>query len=143
MQAKSFLQLALSTYQSNLSLLSVFYSQPFSINVIANPIGEVCPVHAKDFSSMRDKDYEKWADTEKNILFKYWMKSEFGNDFINVKGNCIYFKTDSYVIRTDRDNPETAVIFPLPSTLDDFINDCNRVGIELYWKENVVNKYFK
>jgi hypothetical protein len=45
--------------------------------MVANPIGEVCPAHAKDFSSMRDKDYDKWADTEKNILFKYWVNHPY------------------------------------------------------------------
>ena len=27
-------------------------------------------------------------------------------------------------------------VFPYPRTLDDFINDCKRAGIELEWREN-------
>jgi hypothetical protein len=149
MQAKPFLQIVKDKllepdkHSMNLFTVAGFYSQPFNFNIVANPIGEVCPVHAKDFSSMRDKDYETWLEAEGVILFKYWMKSEFGSDFTNVKDNCIYFQSDCYVIRVDKNRPETGVRLPLPQTLDDFISDCNRVGIELYWKDEVVKKYFK
>lgn len=30
-----------------------------------------------------------------------------------------------------------------PSTLDQFISDCQRAGIELVWKADIVEKYFK
>jgi len=151
MKAQSYLEVArnkfsasfLSDYPTTPYLMSSFYSQSFDVNMVANPIGEVCPVHAKDFSSMRDKDYDKWADVEKNVIFKYWMKSEFGSDFTNVKDNCIYFQSNCYVIRTDKNRPDTGVRLPLPQTLDDFISDCNRVGVELYWKEEVIKKHFK
>jgi len=33
--------------------------------------------------------------------------------------------------------------FPNPQTLNDFISDCQRAGIELTWKPEIINKYFK
>lgn len=126
--------------------IASFYSQPFNLNMIANPMGEACPAHQENISSEynieKDADYNNWMDAEKNILFKYWTQSEFGNDFCNVKDNCIYFQTDSYVIRTDKHKSESGIRFPLPKTLDDFIRDCERVGVELYWKEEIGKKYF-
>jgi hypothetical protein len=32
---------------------------------------------------------------------------------------------------------------PVPKTLSDFINDCDRIGAELIWNDWVVNTYFK
>ncbi len=154
MRAQSYLEIArdkfsvsfLSDYPTSPYLLSSLYSKPFEMSMVANPIGEVCPARQENIASVtreEDKDYDKWRKAEDDILFKYWMISEFGNDFYNLNDNCIYFLTDSYVIRTDKNKSETGVRLPLPQTIDDFIRDCNRVGIELYWKEEVVKKHFR
>lgn len=34
------------------------------------------------------------------------------------------------------------IIFPLPATLDIFISDCSRAGVELTWQQEVINNYF-
>ncbi len=33
--------------------------------------------------------------------------------------------------------------FPVPRTLDEFITDCARTPVELIWKQEIVDKYFK
>jgi len=76
-------------------------------------------------------------------IFKYWHKSEFSNDFVNVKDGCIWFRDSQYTIRTDKNNPLTGTILMTPRTVDDFVNDCSRVGIDLFWKEEIINKYFR
>lgn len=124
-------------------LMSSFYMQPFNMGALSNPLGEVCSTHALSQNiSGTDEEYNRWEEAEKKIIFKYWMPSEFENDFVNVNNNCIYFLNDYYMIRKDRNDPETGVRFPPPQTIDDFISD-NRAGVELYWKEEIVRKYFK
>lgn len=124
-------------------LLATFYSMPFDIEILSNSLGESCPANHTHDNDNEEAEYDAWKDAEKKILFKYWMCSEFKSDFYNVKDNCIYFLSDHYMIRQDKNNPETEIKLPLPETVDDFIRDCERAGIELYWKDEVVKKYFK
>jgi len=40
-------------------------------------------------------------------------------------------------------HPQNIVMSILPKSLNDFISDCQRAGIELTFKQEVINKFFK
>jgi hypothetical protein len=67
-----------------------------------------------------------------SLYFKGWKSKEmvnwkkYTNDIITLE----FFPT-YYNIKLD----DTTIKLPLPKTLNDFINDMNRLGVNLYWSQ--------
>jgi hypothetical protein len=75
------------------------------------------------------------------ILFKGWC----GNDMINwYKFNndksTLEFYSTYYQVKKDIPNSIT-YISSIPKTINDFINDMNRFGVDLYWTNYVDNNF--
>lgn len=86
-----------------------FYSQPFKPELITE-LFEGWVTDATDESEYPYANY--WYDSSSII------SAEFGE----------YFDNNLYLLNQE-------LILCKPRTLDDFINDCQRAGIELTWKE--------
>ena len=53
-------------------------------------------------------------------------------------GVTLEFFTDEYKLHTDK-----FYVFPFPTTLNEFIGDCKRVGLDLYWNEYKMDQLFE
>ena len=62
-----------------------------------------------------------------------WFKAQ--NTEVDIK---LEFFADEYKIHVK----DKIFVFPFPKTLNEFINDCHRVGVPLYWDYLQVDKYF-
>lgn len=162
MPAKSFLEQVkekkLSEYDAENSMLLLayihFYSQPFSELMLANPEGVFEP--PDDYPRGDDAVWEhdtvlqmkgkirSWRENERHVLFDGWQIDKHGTAYETDK-HLLWFRRsfNEYKIRTDKDDVNTSSTFPYPKTLDDFVRDCHRIGIQLHWRKNVVEKYFK
>lgn len=71
--------------------------------------------------------------------FDGWKGKDMGNYFkcSDSCGNEIEFYANKYLIKTKYN----ANSLPLPTTLDCFLLDMERVGVDLYWNDEIVEKY--
>ena len=77
-----------------------------------------------------------------DILFDGWRNRGNLNGwskFINENGHCLEFYPTYYSIKVGNDN---AYMIPIPDTINNFINDMDRYGIQLYWN-NVIDIKFE
>ena len=98
-------------------------------------------------ATLGDEDFKKFLSqgftldmlfpifNEKSVvtLFADWRGKDMVNwhKFTNGDGVVLEFYPDKYVLR--KSGKEVAYQLGIPRTLDDFINDMYRYGIELYW----------
>ncbi len=105
---------------SKILRLQKFYSKPFDIGMLVNPIEK--PNSSNDKYNMETVVNYRWifnADARK------WKDAEDKKLFTDI---CIAGK-----------NPDCGK----GVTLNDFISDYHRAGIELHWKQQIIDKYFK
>ena len=126
---------AIQTVTMKMQSISNFYSQPFKPDMITEFFD------GWEYGVVRDKTDEhgnyaimeinqKFGDTD--ICF------HFDSNSTNLM--TVFYNTD-LKNRTDiKDWDEEE--FYYPKTLNDFISDCNRAGIELVWREEIERKYF-
>jgi len=135
----------LNSFKTNFLSLKEFYSQPFTIDILVNPIEKP---DMKSVSPNGIKDIEKWQEAENCVLF------EGGRD-LDASGKCLPFQKymfdfndDHFKISEFFDDEmlgecEKMYDFIKPETLNQFISDCNRAELDLKWKQSVIDKYFK
>lgn len=120
------------------------YARYFDVGNLANLKGER-PVKGYGFLES-DSGYANrlsiWEDRDKDVLFEGWVCKDMSQwqIFTNLDDSSVsvQFNLDDYTITVN----EKEYLFPvLPETIDDLINDFKRVGVKLYWKENVVQQF--
>jgi hypothetical protein len=120
------------------------YNQPFQVSKIANKHGAVVPQKLFGFwesDSVFQTRLEKWEQEEKNVLFDGWACKDMYHyqEIYNKRNNTIItFETNEYEVN----HSGRKFLFPLlPDTIDDFINDLKRIGITLFWKQEIADIY--
>lgn len=81
-------------------------------------------------------------DKKSKVLFIDWRGTNLGSwhKFVNPSiGVTIEFFKDEYKIHM----PKKVYIFPFPKTVNEFVSDAYRVGLDLYWDVNVMDKKFE
>ena len=71
------------------------------------------------------------------ILFDGWRSKDMGTWFkyINDDDFLLEVYAETYTIKTKMNIKNKSFILPHPCTINDFINDMDRFGIQLYWNE--------
>jgi len=95
-----------------INLIEKFYSKPFDIRMIINPIE--CP------------EYEAWTKGDKKF-------NEATEKFLEAEDKKLF--KDLFIAGKNLDYGKGV-------TLNDFISDYHRAGIKLHWKQSIVDKYF-
>lgn len=119
------------------------YALPFEFDRVANRHGKR-PENNLGFLES-DEAYHKrlkeWMDEEKKVLFDGWVckNMQFYQEIYNEEKKIfITFETNEYAVRYLRKE----FLFPsLPETIDEFITDLKRIGIALFWKQELVKHY--
>jgi len=104
---------------SKIFKLYKFYSQPFEMGMLMNPIKTP---DIKSVSPNGIKLIDKWQEAENKKLFK----------FPNTKGISNFSVVEKI---------EGLIANNIPETLNDFITYCKPI-IKLHWKQSIVDKYF-
>jgi hypothetical protein len=79
---------------------------------------------------------------DSDVLFMDWKGTDMRGwyRFVNPNtGVVLEFHKDEYKIKVRSGSYK----FPHPKTLNDFISDCNRVGITLYWYQKRMDELFE
>jgi len=99
--------------------------------------GSVKKFYAQKFyQEMILKYFDGWDEVKHDVFIKTCFLENKLNDYEEIR----YFKDARYKLSIKGTNSIEIISFK-PETLDNFISDCERVGIELFWKENInINK---
>ena len=99
-----------------------FLTQPFQFDLLYSDNIQIL------FDGWRCKDMATW--------FKYTNDDNF----------ILEVYAETYIIKTEMNVKTKTFVLPHPRTINDFINDMDRFGIQLYWNnwvnENFEPKYF-
>ncbi len=120
---------------------SELYNIPFEFNRIGNALGEKPIKHFGFWESdnaFADR-LDKWKNAEKNVLFEGWIcKDMLHFQELRIKNISITIEPTTYEVNYSG----RKFLFPqLPDTIDDFINDFKRIGIKLFWKQEIADIY--
>jgi hypothetical protein len=120
------------------------YNLPFDIDLIANKNGSTLPLKMEGFWESNEayqNRLDKWKAGEKAILFTGWSRKDmyhYQEIYHKENNTIIIFETNEYVVN----HQGRKFTFPLlPDTIDDFINDLKRIGIKLFWKQEIADIY--
>lgn len=124
-------------------LKQALYSKSFDVKHIGNIKG-LLPIIGVDFNETEQsygKRLKLWKLAENDVLFEGWKIKDMKHwHFITSADKKItfIFEFSNYTtVINDREYK-----FPsLPDTIDDFINDCRRIGIKLFWKQEIIDKF--
>jgi hypothetical protein len=84
------------------------------------------PFKTEQLDSNTDKElFDGWIYTEEEIYF-----NKIGRITLN-------FHSTFYLVQLNDANYK----LPIPKTIDDFVNDMMRVGVEIYWSDLVDEKF--
>lgn len=119
------------------------YSRPFDVSLIANKQGSRPEKRFGFWES--DNAYtdrlEKWENEEKLVIFEGWTCKDmfhFQEVYHRGKNIIITFETNEYEVNYFG----RKFLFPtMPETVNDFINDMKRIGITLFWKQEIADIY--
>lgn len=120
------------------------YALPFETSRIANKFGSEKPVKLFGFwesdNAYQDR-LDKWNIEEKYRLFDGWSCKDMYHfqEIYNKKTNTIItFEHNEYEVN----HQGRKFLFPLlPETIDDFITDLKRIGVVLFWKQEIADIY--
>lgn len=84
-------------------------------------------------------------DLDNSFIFDGWT----GTEMVGCWYKADNFETKSYIefydtfynVEVKKGNKREKYTFPYPRTINDFITDCNRCGIVLYYHMNALEKY--
>ena len=110
------------------------FNQKFSPKMVGNSQGRK-PIHVRGFTESNetyDERLEAWQQQEMYLLFEGWVgKSRTGwVEMKNDNGDKLEFYTKTYKINGNE--------LPYPQTVDQFITDCKRMGIQLWWHRDLI-----
>jgi len=118
------------------------YSNYFDVSHLGNIKGErpIMGIGFWETTHGYASRLKEWEEHEKNVYFEGWTCKDMRlwQVFTNKDGVGVVFEINSYYITIG----DKEYHFPvLPETIDDLINDFKRVGVKLFWKESIVNKF--
>lgn len=119
------------------------YTKYFSVEHIGNLKGSmpICGVDFQETEGEYAKRLRDWRFADREVLFDGWVVKDMKHwhHLTSTDGQCtVLFDSKSYEIANGR----KVYKFPvLPETIDDFINDCRRIGIKLFWKQEIIDKF--
>lgn len=122
------------------------YLKTFDVSLIANIKGEK-PIYKFGFIESQEaysKRLEIWEEHEKNVIFDGWQCNDLGlfqiltNKYDNTQIEITQYS--GYVVKPMKDK-KIEYRHTLPERVDDFITDCRRLSIKLFWKENIMNEH--
>lgn len=124
-------------------LRNELYGLSFNIKHVGNLEGSM-PLFNIDFHE-NEEEYaarlRRWRFADRAVLFDGWIVKDmqhwhviYSKDYtISI---LIEFNTYSITLK----NKEYK--FPiLPDTIDNFINDCRRISLKLFWKQEIIDKF--
>lgn len=91
-------------------------------------------------------EYIIWFDTLKEFYsqpFKPEMITELFEGWEGYDGHYYYKKQAIFDFGYTNYEIKSNINWKIPRTLNDFISDCNRAGIELNWKPEIIKQYFQ
>ena len=120
------------------------YALPFEISRVANKISIERPVKMFGFWES-DNAYQDrlnlWNEEEKYRLFEGWSCKDmyhFQEIYNKSTNTIITFEHTEYEVN----HQGRKFLLPLlPETIDDFITDLKRIGIALFWKQEIADIY--
>ena len=107
-----------------------------SLDYFGRKIFDIVDFYSQTFKpEMITELFEGWG-LDKSVTYDFYLKKEgivitMPNRDDPANGDFIKYETIESEIGTT-----------YPETLNDFISDCNRAGIELTWKPEIVKEYF-
>jgi hypothetical protein len=127
-----------------------FLQQPFNPKMLANPYGSQRP--PDDYPRGDEAVWEhdtvidmkgkivQWEREEEKVLFDKFSFYRENIYELNYGSQQMYFFTfrpnKLLINRVEFGSVEVS----LPETIDDFIRDCERAGIQLFWREKIAEK---
>src|SRR5258705_4633460 len=111
------------------------YLKYFSVEQVGNLKGSmpICGVDFQETEIAYSKRLRDWRFADREVLFNGWIVKDMKHwqHLTSTDGETtILFEFKTYEIV----NGGKVYIFPvLPETIDDFINDCKRIGVKLFW----------
>lgn len=119
------------------------YNLSFDFSRIANKHGDQPQKMGGFWESDEafNKRLSTWNVEERTVLFQDWQCKDMHHY------QEIYFKPKNIIITFESNVYEVnysgrKFLYPtLPDTIDDFINDLKRIGIKLFWKEEIADIY--
>jgi len=119
------------------------YLKYFDVKLIGNLKGSM-PLFGVDYDESEDgynKRLREWRFADREVLFEGWMVKDMKHSKVlynHDKTISILFEFKDYTITIEGKE----YFFPvLPETIDDFINDCKRIGLKLFWKREIIDKF--
>lgn len=119
------------------------YTLPFEYERIGNKEGKK-PINNLGFLESDEAFYvrlKKWEVEEQKLIFEGWSckDMQFFQELYNEEKKIfITFEVNEYQVRYAG---KEFIIQSIPDTIDEFITDLKRLGIALYWKEELVDIY--
>lgn len=119
------------------------YLKYFSIERIGNIKGTmpICGIDFQETEVSYAKRLRDWRFTDREVLFNGWIVKDMKHwhHVTNSEGSItMLFEFKTYEIA----NGHHVYKFPVhPETIDDFINDCKRIGLKLFWKPEIIDKF--
>ena len=84
-----------------------------------------------------DMLYPVFNDKSRDTLFDEWRGKDMLNGWSKFTSDeyTLEFYPTYYTIKKNKPVDSIQYMLSLPTTIDDFINDMNRFGVQLYWTE--------
>lgn len=118
------------------------YLKYFDVKHLGNIKGSM-PLLGVDFNETESayaKRLRVWKQADYDVLFSDWKIKDLKHFQVatNNDGDTLHIEPSSYSITTAGKEFHFPV---LPETIDDFINDCKRIGLKLFWKQEIIDKF--
>ena len=87
--------------------------------------------------------YPIFGDKSKETLFEDWKGKDMLNGLYKFTNDdfTLEFHNTYYEIKKNKPADSIKYMMSIPRTINDFINDMDRFGIQLYWKEIIDQKF--
>lgn len=124
------------------SIKEKLYLKHFDVKFLGNIKGSL-PVMGVDFNETEvayAKRLREWKLAENEVIFSGWKLKDMKHYQVatNADGISIHVDFNAYSITVGRREYKFPI---LPETIDDFINDCKRIGIKLFWKQEIIDNF--
>lgn len=119
------------------------YLSYFDVKQVGNVKGAM-PIIGIDFNETEAsyaKRLRNWRFADREVLFDGWIVKDMKHWHVMQREDVIIiFEFTTYTVTIGAKEYKFNV---LPETVDDFINDFKRIGVKLFWKQEIIDKFGK